>query len=207
MSAILVLMEFPNHILFTHNGSQFRARPLAIDDKTLLQKGFSELSDRSKYLRLFQIDTKLSDFQINYLTEVDGIHHVAWGILDESGKNPIPAGVGRFIRLKDEESIAEIAITIADSHQSSGLGRILFAILHFIAAKRGLKKLRCYVLGDNRLALQSLTKFTISKRSVEGALVTLDLEVIPNYLAIKNTPEMKRFIEAMKLVEKAMEKQ
>lgn len=205
MSVILGGMEFPNYILFTLNKSQFRARPLEAGDKTLLQKGFSKLSDKSKYLRLFQIDTKLSDFQIEYLTEIDGINHVAWGILDESGTHPIPVGVGRFIRLKDAEHIAEVAITIADSHQGRGLGRILFAILNFIAAKRSLKTLRCYVLGDNRLALKSLQKFTTSKHKVEGALAVLELDVIPNYLTVKNIPEMRSFMEAMKMVEIAME--
>ena len=61
-------MNFPSHFFFTHEDSRFRVRPISPSDKDLLQRGFSELSERSKYLRLFQINNKLTNAQLKYLT-------------------------------------------------------------------------------------------------------------------------------------------
>ena len=197
-------LDFPSHFFFTSEGSRFRVRPIHPSDKDLLQRGFGELSERSKYLRLFQINNKLSDAQLNYFTEVDGIQHVAWGILDESGEEPIPVGIGRFVKYKDEQDIAEVAITVIDSHQGKGLGRILFATLNFIAGQIGLKKLRYYVLNENRFALNTLKIFTVLNQENEGSLAILDIKVIPNHQAIPDDPKMQRFIVAMKKIEKEM---
>jgi RimJ/RimL family protein N-acetyltransferase len=199
-----VSKNFPSHFFFTSEGSRFRVRPIHPSDKDLLQRGFGELSERSKYLRLLQINTKLSDVQLNYFTEVDGIRHVAWGILDESGEEPKPVGIGRFVKFKDDKDLAEVAITIIDSHQGKGLGRILFATLNFIACQIGLKKLRYYVSSENRSALNSLKKFTVLNQENDGSLTILDIKAIPNHQAIPDAPQMQRFIVAMKKVEKEM---
>lgn len=199
-------IDFPSHFFFTSEGSRFRVRPIHPSDKDLLQKGFGELSEKSKYLRLFQISNKLSDAQLIYFTEVDGIQHVAWGILDESGEDPIPVGIGRFVKFKDEQDIAEVAITVIDSHQRKGLGRILFATLNFIAGQIGLKKLRYYVSSENRFALNSLKKFTVLNQENDGSLTILDIKVIPNHQWIPDDPIMQRFIVAMKKVEREMER-
>ncbi|MFT6165660.1 MAG: GNAT superfamily N-acetyltransferase [Vicingaceae bacterium] len=197
-------MNFPSHFFFTHEDSRFRVRPIRPSDKDLLQRGFSELSERSKYLRLFQINNRLTNTQLKYFTEVDGIQHVAWGILDESGEESMPVGIGRFVKYKDEQDVAEVAITVIDSHQGRGLGILLFVTLNFIAAQRGLKKLRYYVLRENRFAMNSLKKFTILNQKNEGTVTILDISVIPNHKAIKDDVKMQRFIAAMKIVEEEM---
>jgi hypothetical protein len=71
------------------------------EDKALLQQGFRELSKASKYFRFLNYQRELTSYQLKYLTEVDGVNHVAWGILDVTGSEPVPVGVGRFIRLPD----------------------------------------------------------------------------------------------------------
>lgn len=197
-------IDFQSHFFFTHDQSQFRVRPIEPSDKDLLQKGFGELSERSKYLRLFQTNNQLSDAELKYFTEVDGVQHVAWGILDESGEESIPVAVGRFVKYKDEQDVAEVAITVIDSHQGRGLGRLLFVTLNFIAAQVGLKTLRYYVLRENRFAMNSLKKFNILNQMNEGTVTILDIKVIPNHKAIKDDVKMQRFIAAMKIVEKEM---
>jgi len=197
-------MNFPSHFFFTHEESRFRVRPITPSDKDLLQKGFGELSERSKYLRLFQINNQLSDTQLKYFTEVDGVQHVAWGILDESGEESLPVGVGRFVKYKDEQDVAEIAITVIDSHQGKGLGRLLFVTLNFIAGQMGMKKLRYYVLRENRFAMNSLKKFNILSQKNEGTVSILDISVIPNHKAMEDRPDLQRFIVAMKKIEKEM---
>ncbi|MFT6947378.1 MAG: GNAT superfamily N-acetyltransferase [Vicingaceae bacterium] len=197
-------IDFPSHFFFTHADSRFRVRPIEPSDKDLLQRGFGELSERSRYLRLFQTNNRLSDAALKYFTEIDGVQHVAWGILDESGTESIPVGVGRFVKYKEEQDVAEVAITVIDSHQGRGLGRLLFVTLNFIAAKIGLKKLRYYVLRENHFAMSSLKKFNILNQTEEGTVTILDIAVIPNHMAIKDDVKMQRFITAMKIVEEKM---
>ena|ERR1051325_10891545 len=69
---------------FVKEEKKFLARPILPLDKALLQKGFSELSERSRYFRFFALQYKLTDNQLKYFTEVDGMNHVAWIILDET---------------------------------------------------------------------------------------------------------------------------
>lgn len=197
--------NFPSHFFFTSQRSKYRVRPIHPSDKKLLQKGFSQLSEKSKYLRLFQIKNKLSDSQLNYFTEVDGTEHVAWGILDESDKEPIPVGIGRFVKYKDEENVAEVAITVTDSHQGRGLGRLLFATLNYIGGTLGLKTLRHYVLSENHYTLKALEKFNIINLKNEGPVTIVDMAVIPSHTSIrKDDPEMYKFINAMKMVEEEL---
>jgi RimJ/RimL family protein N-acetyltransferase len=197
-------MDLPSHFFLSSGGFRFRVRPINPSDKVLLQRGFNELSERSQYLRFFNLNDKLSDVQLKYFTEVDGIQHVAWGILDESGEESIPVGVGRFVKFKDEQDVAEVAISIVDSYQRKGLGRILFATLNIVAGQIGLEKFRTYVLSKNRFVLNTLKKFGILKQKNEGQITIVDIKVIPNHQAIPDDTETQSFIAAMKKIEKEM---
>ena len=196
--------NLPPHFFFTSKGLRFRVRPISPSDKELLQRGFGELSERSQYLRFFNVNNKLSDAHLEYLTEVDGIQNVAWGILDESGKEPIPVGVGRFVKLKDEQGVAEVAITIIDSYQKKGLGKVLFVTLNILAGQIGVEKLRTYVLSENRFVLDSLKKFGVLNQENEGPVTIVDIMVIPNHQALPNNIETHNFIAAMKKIEEEM---
>lgn len=197
-------IDIPHHFFIVSEGFRFHVRSIKPSDKDLLQKGFSKLSERSKYLRFFYPYTTLSDTQLNYFTEVDGIQHVAWGILDESKAEAIPVAVGRFVKFKDEKDVAEVAITVVDSYQRKGLGRILLATLNIIAGQIGLKKLRYHVLSENRFVLKTLKQFGILNKKNEGAVTIVDIKVIPNHKVISDNPEMQSFMAVMKKIEKEM---
>lgn len=197
-------MGFSDTFFFLSKGSQFCARPIKPSDKDFMQSGFSELSKRSRYLRFFNSISELSDTQLKYLTEIDGVKHVAWGILDESGEEPIPAGLGRFVRFEDEQDVAEVAITVVDSYQRKGLGLILFATLNIIAAQTGVKTLRYSVLSQNHFAINALKQFGVLNQRNEEQATIMDIGVIPNHQAISDDPTMHRFKVAMKEVEEKM---
>jgi RimJ/RimL family protein N-acetyltransferase len=197
-------MDLPSHFFLNSEGFRFRVRPINPSDKVLLQRGFSELSERSQYLRFFNLTHKLSDVQLKFFTEVDGIQHVAWGILDESGEESIPVGVGRFVKFKEEQNVAEVAISIIDSYQRKGLGRILFATLNLIAGQMGLEKFRTYVLRENRYVLNALKKYGVLNQENEGPVTRVDIKVIPNHLAIPASIETQSFIATMKKIEEEM---
>lgn len=195
---------FPSHFNFTCQESTFCVRPIRPSDKDVLQKAFGELSEKSRYLRLFQTNNTLSKTQLDYFTEVDGVDHVAWGILDETNEKKIPVGIGRFVRLKEKQHIAEVAITITDDYQGKGLGSLLFATLNFIAGKMGLKELRYYVLSENNIALTALNKFSILEQKTEGGLTSFNIKVIPNHTFLPDNKDNQRLRDTFRLIDKKM---
>lgn len=197
-------MDFPSCFFIIAEGSKFCFRPIHPSDKALLQQGFSKLSEKSRYLRFFYTLRRLSNAHLRYLTHVDDDQHVAWGILDESGEEPIPVGLGRFVRLKNEQEVAEIAITVVDSYQRKGLGNLLFATLSIIAAQKGVKVFRYHVHDTNRFVLHVLKQFETLNHKHEDQVTTVDIKVIPNHQAISDHPNMTRFKTSMTRIEKAV---
>ena len=197
-------MDHLHHFYFTAEEKRFHVRPINPSDKDLFQKGFSELSERSKYLRFFSIPRKLTESQLNYLTEVDGIHHVAWGILDESGDETKPVAVGRFVKLNKDSDTAELAITVIDSYQRKGLAQVLIAVLNIIAAQVGVSRFRGYVLEENIYILEILKHFKILEQVKKNHLIMVDIKVFSNHKAIPKSTAMKRFRSIMKNTELAM---
>ena len=197
-------MDHLHHFYFTAQEKRFHVRPINPSDKDLFQKGFSELSERSKFLRFFSIPRKLTKSQLHYLTEVDGMNHVAWGILDTSGDEAKPVAVGRFVKLNKDSDTAELAITVVDSYQHKGIAKVLAAVLHIVAAQVGVNQFRGYVLEENNYILEILKHFEILKRAKNNHLMIVDIKVFPNHTTIPKSAAMQHFIQIMKKTELAM---
>lgn len=126
------------------------------DDKGGFIEGFSRLSPRSRYLRFHTGVEELSQQQLAYLTEVDGKDHVAWVAIDLDDPERPGIGVARFVRLADEPTVAEAAVTVLDVYQGRGLGTALLEVLTSAAVRRGISTFRAYVLGENRAMVHML---------------------------------------------------
>lgn len=157
------------------DGTRARLRPIRASDKQLLLEGFERLSPRSRYTRFLTPKQRLSDRELRYLTEVDGVDHFALVALthplfgQEEG-----IGVGRFVRLADEPDTAEPAITVADDQQAKGLGTVLLHRLSDAAWERGIRQFRCELLADNahmRDLLAGLETDVRLDHVADGALV------------------------------------
>lgn len=106
------------------DGSIAELRPIRPDDRVLLAEGLSQMSIESRFARFGTGVDHLTKAELDYLTNVDQVGHVAWGaVIDE-----VPAGVGRYVRLSDHVC-ADIALTVVDQFQRRGLGRVLFEAL------------------------------------------------------------------------------
>jgi GNAT superfamily N-acetyltransferase len=123
-------------------------RPTDVDR---LREGFARLSPDSRYRRFFAARSRLTDAELRYLTEVDGIDHfaLALGLLDENGEEGDGVGIARFVRLADDPTIAEPALAVVDAMQGRGLGRLLLLRLIAAASERGITKFRSEFLATN----------------------------------------------------------
>jgi ribosomal protein S18 acetylase RimI-like enzyme len=125
------------------------------DDKWTLANAFTRLSPETRYNRFLVPSERLSNSQLAYLTELDFHDHVAWGVID--GDDPI--AIGRFIRLDDDPTSADFAITVFDTHQGRGIGPMLMEILAVSARSRGIRRFHFDVLAENGPMLSLLRRY------------------------------------------------
>ena len=128
------------------DGREVLLRLIRPEDKERLRRGFLALSPESRYRRFFSVKSELSDDELRYLTELDGVHHFALGAVTPDGDG---LGVARFIQIDGEPGVAEAAVAVLDTAQGVGLGSLLFQRLVAAAAERGVERFRCDMLGTN----------------------------------------------------------
>ena len=168
-----------DHVL--GDGTAITLRHVRPEDAGELQRGLERLSPESRYRRFLGAVTTLTEAQLRYLTCVDGQDHVAIvAIRREPGPGgEIGLGIGRFVRLKEDPSAAEAAITVIDDMQGKGLGRLLALTLARAAYERGVRRFRGRILADNTAVQQLLVDVgAVMSRAKEGGM-TFDVELTP----------------------------
>ncbi len=142
-----------------------RMRPIAAEDKALLQAAVGRLSRESAYRRFLTSKPRLSSAELRYLTEVDGRDHIALVVLDDEGDI---VAVGRLVRVHEAPDTAELAITVADCRQRQGIGRTL--ALELIRRMR-IERVSGTMLASNRAALGLMRSLgTIEHSEITGGV-------------------------------------
>jgi RimJ/RimL family protein N-acetyltransferase len=139
------------------DGTQVEVRPIRAGDKDALQAGLARLSDRSIYRRFLAPKPTFSATELRYLTEVDGHDHVAVVVEDPRTPGELIA-VGRWVRLAEDPTSAEIAITVADCWQRRGIGSLLASVLGDEAHWHGIRRFTATMSAENTPALRLLEK-------------------------------------------------
>jgi GNAT superfamily N-acetyltransferase len=127
------------------DGTEVTLREIRAEDKPLLAAGHARLSERSRLTRFLASKPKLTDSDLRYLTEVDGVNHYAVVALHDGEI----VGVARWVRLHDDPEAAEAAVVVGDHLQRKGLGKILARQLADAAKARGIRRIRASILSDN----------------------------------------------------------
>jgi GNAT superfamily N-acetyltransferase len=132
------------------DGTRVLLRMIGPADKELLRKGFERLSPQSRYFRFFSSKPRLTDKELERLTEIDGINHFAIGAVLRNGQGEEEGlGTARFIRIDKEPEVAEPAVAVLDDYQGRGLGTLLLQRLVAAAHERGILRFRSSILADN----------------------------------------------------------
>lgn len=160
------------------DGTRVVIRAVTPEDREILRKGFSRLSDESRMRRFMAPVAELPEAQLKYLTEIDYVDHFAWGaVLRDRPDEGI--GVARFVRLKEEPEVAEAAITVLDEYQGKGLGMILLGLLAAAAWGVGIRMFRGYVLEENEPVRELLDQLGAQTSYDSPGVLRIDVPLDP----------------------------
>ena len=160
------------------DGTKVLIRPLQRSDRNDLIRGFAKLSIGSRRFRFLSPIRKLSEYHLKSLIEVDQLNHVAIGVKDIGRLGKPGIAIGRFVRLEDEPTIAEFAITVSDEYQNRGIGTLLTRLLMRVAFDRGIEILRGFLLDDNLAMMRLLESFGARIKRETGNVLQADLPVV-----------------------------
>jgi RimJ/RimL family protein N-acetyltransferase len=161
------------------DGAPVVVRPIRAGDKELLSDGLRRLSDESVHRRFLTPKRTFTSGELRYLTEINGVDHVA--LVAENPEHPVPhlIAVGRFIRLAEDPEAAEVAITVADDWQGRGLGSLVGTHLVHAARNRGIRRFTATMAASNRPAHRLMARLTshLEQRHAGGGVDELVLDL------------------------------
>jgi RimJ/RimL family protein N-acetyltransferase len=144
--------------------------------KSEIGSALRRMSPRSRRLRFATPLSRLSDAQLDYLTDFDQRNRIAWCAFDATGSKDNGIGLARYIRLGDAADTAEFAVTIVDQYQRRGLGTVLLGRLIDSARENGIHVLRGYALPSNEGMLRLGARFHARLRR-EDSFLRMDVLV------------------------------
>jgi GNAT superfamily N-acetyltransferase len=163
------------------NGSVIEIRAVQPGDKAMLASGFERLSAESRRRRFFTMKNGLSDEELRYLTEFDGVDHYALGAMC-LGDGELPSngiGVARFVRSEVDSDTAEVSVVIVDEWQSRGVGSLLLERIIAAAAERGVRQIRATALAENQEIRKLISHYSdqVTANVVEPGVVEFKFPV------------------------------
>lgn len=155
-----------------NDGTPVVIRPVDPPDRPLLEDGFAQLSERSRYQRFFRVVERLSDEELDFFVNVDHDQHEAVGALTADGRG---LAIGRYIRLSPESPAAEVAVVVADEAQGRGLGRIIVEELAERARAHGIARFVAQTGVSNRAFRRIMERIGPTRTlALEGSTIELE---------------------------------
>ena len=160
------------------DGQVLHLRAIHPSDRARLHEEFLKLSKATVRDRFFSIKLDLTPQELSYFTEVDFNHHVALVAELETESGRQPAAVGRIVRKSETPEQAEIAITVTDSMQGRGIGKIMLEQLTACARQLGIEHMDASVLAENTRMLKLLRKSGLDfSTEVHNGIQTISIQL------------------------------
>ena len=176
------------------DGTPVLIRPVVPEDARLLREGFERLSDVSRYQRFLHPVRELTAAQLRYFTEIDYRDHMAWVAVDLSQPSRPGVGIARYIRFPHRRNAAEVAVTVVDAHQGTGLGTLLLGMLARSAVENRIDTWVAEVLTENTAMLNLFRDLGAhDARLQEGGVVQVEIPVPRDPSQLPETPAGKVF--------------
>ncbi len=153
-------MKEPDTEVTLKDGARIYLRTVGSCDRKCILDGFAQLSARSRYSRYHTSMSRLPEGYLDGLANADNLNNVVV-IAHLTKQNPDRGvGLGRYVRLVDEDGVAEFSITVIDEYQNRGLGAALLDYLIKHAWHNHVLLLRGYVLSSNEQMIGLLRRYS-----------------------------------------------
>jgi ribosomal protein S18 acetylase RimI-like enzyme len=157
------------------DGARLRVRPIDPADRLPLADAFSRLSDQSRFQRFLGPKPRLSERELDYLTDVDHVTHEALVAIDETTGQIV--GVGRYATGHGGGTVADLALAVTDAWQRRGIGHALAARLVERARANDITALTGSTLAGNRAARALLDRLGFRVRSLSAGVLEVELAI------------------------------
>lgn len=173
--------SFQNHVqsvdVKIDNGTHICLRRVRHSDLERIEQGISQLSDQSRYLRFFSSSRTIPPSVVEKLASVDGIHHLAWGVVNMAKKERPAIAAAHVFRDAETEDVGEFAITVLDQYHGQGVARILMMAMFLDSYCEGLRRLRIDILRSNKKAYGLIRSIGATPCLLEGPVAQYDLVI------------------------------
>lgn len=159
------------------SGMQACLRPLHPSDQDQIERGIMELSDRSRYLRFFSGFKTVPPSVVERLSAVDGVNHIAWGVVDMDMDSHPGIAAAHAIRNMDDPATGEFAIAVLDDYHGKGVSRVLIAALFSDCVEKGLRTMDIAVIRENKKAARLVAALGAKITHSEGAVAHYRLDL------------------------------
>ena len=177
------------------DGTRVLVRSVAPDDKPVLREAFTRLSEQSRYRRFMQPVRELTEQQLDYLTNIDHTTHMAWIAVDPTSPAHPGLGVARCIRSPKDPTVAEVAVTVVDSHQGKGLGTLLLGVITRAAVQQGIKTFVAHVLAENAPMLNLFTALGSTVKIEDAGVLAVRMPLPQRVEDLPRSPAGRAFRE------------
>lgn len=152
-------------------------RILQPEDKELIKEGFSKLSARTRFLRYHSASIKLTNQDLDRLTQNNQKNCLAIGACDLTTQTPRGMGVARYISYEESPDKAELAVVVVDEYQGKGLGSLLLDLLIALARQNGINILYAHVMPENSTMIKMLRKYNAQFIYLGDILIRADISL------------------------------
>jgi acetyltransferase len=156
-------------------GTTVTLRALTADDAPRLAAFVRSLSAEARYRRFMVRLPELPPAKLRALSEVDGVHHVAFAASVPQDGSERLVGVARYF-VDAGGTGCEFAIAVDDAWQGSGLAGLLMQALIDRARAQGLQRMQAEVLASNLPMLKFARQLGFALKHEPGELGTVRAE-------------------------------
>ncbi|WP_339693330.1 GNAT family N-acetyltransferase [uncultured Parasphingorhabdus sp.] len=161
------------------DGTHVCLRRVRHSDLGEIEKGISQLSDQSRYLRFFSGSKTMPPSVVERLASVDGIKHLAWGMINMDEKDHPAMAAAHVFRETESSDSGEFAIAVLDQYHGLGVARLLMTAIFLDCYCEGLRHLQIDILRSNNKASGLIRAIGAVPGAMEGSVAqySLDIEV------------------------------
>jgi RimJ/RimL family protein N-acetyltransferase len=160
------------------DGTALDVRPMTRADRDGFAALFERLSPESRFHRYFSPKPQLSRRELDHLSDVGHVGHVAFAAVDRCDGSIV--GAARYIEHGNAEPTAELAVEVADDFQRRGIGTTLCERVIDGARSNGFTRLTATTLWENQPARALMRRLGFHAIRSQGREIEFELMLVPH---------------------------